>query len=163
MSVQRSLSTSVVVQFASNLDGAILSVEVDGRPTGYNGGNTSFRPGDSPAFLVHKSPIVNILQILTTQGLVQYIGEEEDTVEEWVACAMEKEVRTKYPISAINSIVRSYGDPVTGYAMSNGVLRFPTPRLVSFLLSYKKKSLVYRITGSLGEAPVIVYVVGEAR
>ena len=37
---------------SSSVPGAHLSAEVDSRPTGLNGGKTSFQPGDSCWFLV---------------------------------------------------------------------------------------------------------------
>lgn len=161
MSAGKGLSTSLVVNFASNLDSAVLSVEVDSRPDGYNGGATSFRPGDSPAFLIHKTPEVVIREIRVTQGSVQYLGSSIDTEEEWLALAMEKSIKPKYPINTVIGIDKSYGDAVTGYSVSRGMLVFPTSRLSSFHLNYTKKAEAYRVTGTLGDAPIIVFVLGD--
>lgn len=59
------VTVSLVASF-DNSNGGQLSAEFDARPTGFNKGVTSFKPGDSPAFLVYKSSDVEIETIKTS-------------------------------------------------------------------------------------------------
>ena len=59
------VTTTLVVQFADP-GGGILTAEVDNRPDGFNGDKTSFAPGDSPIFLLFKTPDVTVDAIIST-------------------------------------------------------------------------------------------------
>ncbi len=156
-----SLTTSLVVEFASNLDSSVLTVEADGRPLGYNNGNTSFRAGDSPAFLIYKTPDVSVLSIEVTQGLVQYIGSGLTLETEWLSCVKKKAVRAQYPIYSGLSFLITHGDSLGGYSVVGDTISFSATKLAVMKVQYYVQYFAYRLTGSLGDAPILVYVVGE--
>lgn len=158
-----SLNASISVEFASNLDRAVLQVEVDSRADGLNKGKTTFYPGDSPAFLVFKTQDVSLEKILTTQGYVQSVGSGSFTVEEWVTCAMSRTVNLTRPASGGVSILEYYGDLPKISSVYGATLTFAEKVLTSMKVSYTTQYQGYRVTGSLGDAPVIVYVQGVAK
>ena len=157
----KSVTTSLTIGFSSNLDKSVLSLEVDSRPTGYNNGKTSFFAGDSPAFLLYKSPAVALQVLRATQGLIQHIGTVTMVEDEWLECPMASSVNTGKPVDSGMTILGSYGDATTGYSVQESGIYFPTKRLVVLHVQYTTKATAYRITGTLGDAPIIVYALGS--
>ena len=91
------LSTTIVV----NVDPSIgLVVEVDSREDGYNSGDTSFVARDEPAFLVYKTPYVDIddLVIVTSltspHGIVSEIARSEYIEQEEIVVFAQNAVQT---------------------------------------------------------------------
>lgn len=158
-----SLKSSLSVEFSSNLDRAVLQVEVDSRSDGLNKGKTTFYPGDSPGFLVFKTPEVSIEKMLTTQGFVQGAGGGSYTVEEWITCAMARTANLSKPAAGGVSILEAYGDAPVVSDVYGTTVTFEKKILASIKVSYSVQFQGYRVTGSLGDAPVLVYVQGQAK
>lgn len=97
------ITTSLVIDFKTDDDTGILKAEIDSREGGYNDGITSFIPGDSPVFLVYKSPDVTIEGITASSGTVSLIasGSHSNSIDdsEYLTFANEREATPKYPIS----------------------------------------------------------------
>lgn len=83
------VTANITVSFGdSAADGANghLSAEIDGRPTGLNGGKTSFAPGDKAHFLVYKSSNVTYDTPIASAGTIAAGGkgitvEKEDDIQ----------------------------------------------------------------------------------
>lgn len=153
------LTSSVTVSFKTDIDG-LLVMEVDDRPDGLNAGDTTFYPGDSPGFLVYKSAAVDIYNLRATEGAIATAGVGSRVVTEWLTCAMEKQARTKYPVSSGLSIITAKGDSIAGYSVTEEGLTFPTKVLAVVEVQYTAIFSAYRLTGASGEAPVIVFAAG---
>jgi hypothetical protein len=74
------VTTSIVVNF-DNSSGGQLSAEIDARPTGYNGGRTSFVAGDAPVILIFASSDVSIDEVLASAGVPGAVVGGVGTVE----------------------------------------------------------------------------------
>ena len=158
----KSVNASTVVTFSTNLSGDIV-LEVDDRLQGLNKGNTDFRPGDSPGFLLFKTQNVSIVELLTTQGVIQTVGSDSMVIEEWVSIVREVTTNLKYPASSGSlSITQTYGDGGAGAAAQGTTLTFPTPRLATYKVRYTTSFLMYRVTGSFSGdgAPILIYAGG---
>lgn len=102
-----SITASLVVQFgagSSDRDGH-LSAEIDDRPTGLNGGDTSFSPGDTAWFLVFKSSGVTLGQLKSSAGTVSYSGSSINvTREEDVSFLDSNDANLQVPALSISSV-----------------------------------------------------------
>lgn len=70
------VTTTLVVNFNGGGVGAqsVLTAEIDSRTNGFNGGKTSFGPGDSPVFLVFKTSDVTLTSVVPSTGVIQNVG-----------------------------------------------------------------------------------------
>lgn len=155
-----SVNASLQLEFSSNIEG-YLSVEIDTRDSGYNSGKTSFKKGDSPVFLVFKSPGVVIRDIKTTQGYVQDLGSGYFSVDEWLTCSMGTSLNASKPISRSLNVKATAGDPMGSYSVSGKDIVFIDPKLLVARITYESEFTAYKVTGDLGEFPVLVHVTGE--
>lgn len=92
------ITTSLVVEFSSGGSNRMLKAEIDDRETGYNAGNTSFVPGDAPAFLLFKSRDVTVDRMLVTSGSLVALAPGVKEVTEVLTFTDSKEVSPSYPI-----------------------------------------------------------------
>jgi hypothetical protein len=68
------LTTHIVVQFADSSDTVNAQVEVDDREFGFNGGKTTFYPGDSPALLLFMPSGYIVDSVYTSAGTVSSLA-----------------------------------------------------------------------------------------
>ena len=100
MANENSITTSIVVDFDPGDGEGVLTAEVDSRQDGYNDGETSFRPGDSPAFLVYKSSNVTVTDMIVSYGSIDGLGSGTSQEVENLSFAMEREVSPGKPITS---------------------------------------------------------------
>jgi len=110
------VTATLTVNFGSDSASASggLLLEVDDRANGLNGGNTSFRPGDSVAYLLYKSDGVTVTDHLVTAGGRSSVGGGSRQVSEILQFADSKEASLRYPAAGavtFSWIGRSGGDP----------------------------------------------------
>lgn len=107
-----------------------LSAEIDTRPTGLNGGNSSFDPGTNVAILIYKTDNVAITQTDCSAGSLSMGEQETVTIAEDVTFMDEQETSLPVPATSTPSIEwfgRSLGaitlksDKMTLRAESKGV------------------------------------------
>lgn len=107
-----------------------LSAEIDTRPTGLNGGNSSFDPGTNVAILIYKTDNVTITQTDCSAGSLAMDGQETVTITEDVTFMDEQETSLPVPATSTPGIEwfgRSLGaialksDKITLRAESKGV------------------------------------------
>lgn len=161
------ITTSLVIDFDAGEEGGILTAEIDDRTDGYNTGNTSFVPGDSPAFLVYKTTNVVIDGIDQSEGAVNIIAAGSIDVEEYLTFANEREASPSKPISSAFSSkwVGRDGGIVT---QTESKITVPTPTVAALKITYKSNFTAYRLTGVPleldGETsfPIIIYIAGTS-
>ena len=86
-----------------------IQIELDARPDGFNGGKTTFAPGDTAYFLVWHDPRITILAVMASVGILQegmpstgsrnFVAAKEQI--QFANCAS---ARLKYPALAIESV-----------------------------------------------------------
>ena len=75
MAAKNKVTATLNISFSdSSASGGALSLEVDDRPDGLNGGNTSFKPGDEVGFLRFKADFIKIDTQEATVGAIQPSG-----------------------------------------------------------------------------------------
>lgn len=95
------VTTSLVVSFTrSGNGGGILSAEIDSRQDGFNSGNTSFAPGNQPAFLIFKSSDVEIDEITPSAGEISDLGTGTMSVTEIIKFANVAEATLSKPVAS---------------------------------------------------------------
>lgn len=99
------ITTSFTISFGSGGGGgAVLKAEVDDRPDGSNGGNTSFIPGDNVGWLLFKTTLGQ--QEVTITGMKSSIGSIEG------GAASSKEI--KETLTFANDTAATLGYPISG-------------------------------------------------
>ena len=139
------VTTSLVVQFGSDTDAAsyTLTAELDSRPDGLNGGNTSFVGGDSPFFLVYKSDDL-ALSFITTQGGIRSSGTVTTEVTQWVTFTNSKSVRLSKPPLGSVSLEHFGGD--TGANVVGEDVVLSEPGVAVYKATYDSKAYAYQMT-----------------
>lgn len=75
MAAKNKVTATLNISFSdSSAGGGALSLEIDDRPDGLNGGNTSFKPGDEVGFLRFKADFITIDTQEATVGSIQSSG-----------------------------------------------------------------------------------------
>lgn len=93
------VTTSLVVDFGQTGDAkGVLKAEIDDRPTGLNGGETSFTPGQTVGYMVAKSSNVAINAHIASYGSPVAAGSYSFTHEEIVIFTGENTTSPEYPI-----------------------------------------------------------------
>lgn len=154
------LKASVVVRFDREDEG-FLTVELDGRDDGHNNGETEFFVGDSPVFLVRKSPNV-VFEPLSSSGSISTLPEENETVtDEYVQFADSRaEPLSKYPLNGnLLSIEQLSGIPSV-FTFQNGSLVSSNRILGVVKVSYLTEVTPIQLNNVTEEIPVIVLVTG---
>ena len=158
------ITTTLVISFADpSASGQYhLSAEVDGRPTGFNKGVTSFIFGDSPAFLVYYSPGVSIT-LESSTGSVSGCGTATIEVVEFIQFANTREASLAKPPSGGVSFT-SMGGGGSPTVSGMGVY-LSTPDVAVFRATYNTIGHGYRLSGvsqpnGVPELPVLIYIEG---
>lgn len=161
------VTASLVVQFRNEAAG-MLQAEIDSRPGGYNGGRTSFQPGDSPAFLVYRSANVGIYDIEVSAGNIVELAPVLVDVVDYLTFAKSDEATLSHPYYASMTakwLGNSLGSPVlTG----DTKLRVPAPGVGVLKVAYKAYALAFRFSGlpsvlnGESEYQVLAVITGEA-
>lgn len=169
------ITTSIVIDFKSSSEGdALLTAEVDGYPEvdgGLNKGETSFKPGDQPAYLVFYSSNVSILDHVTSlSGGAGYLslGTRLVDVEEFVTFANEKEVSLSKPAASSVSVTW-YGTNLGSVTLNDSKtkLQVASEGVAVAKVSYKATAHQFRLTGNAGipsgtkEYQILVYIAGQ--
>ena len=161
----QTITTSLVVNFEPGDGGGILTAQIDDRETGFNLGETSFRPGDSPAFLVYKSSNVTISDTVVSYGSLTDLGGGSSAETELLSFEMTREVSPSKPISS-NFASKWLGND--GGIVTNTETNILVPDKVVAVLKadYTANFNAYRISGVPttldGETTfnIIVYIAG---
>lgn len=169
-----SIVASLVIEFndpSSGDDGFSMTAELDSREEGYNAGNTQFVAGDSPAFLVYKSPEITINSIRTTidlvGGSVLYQGSGIENIVEFLKFAEEARANLRRPPFGAVTLEYASGDVRTP-SNRGGIVTLSASGLSVFKATYATQFLAYKLIGApsslLGELdfPVIVYIKGSS-
>jgi len=160
------ITTSLVVQFGSEGDAQYhLSAEIDSREDGFNGGETSFIPGDSPIFLVYKSDELSLTLESSTGGTQSYASGTIEQ-EEWLIFANEKTRSLNKPPAG--NVTLKYYAGVNGASVVGDQITLPTKGLAVYRATYDAKFLAYKMTNiptTLNGAtsfPVVIVITGTA-
>jgi len=161
----KTVSTSLVVDFQSDVGDGVLKAEFDDREDGYNNGITSFNPGDNPAFLVFASSNVETVtsssdHIESSEGSISYLGSGTIEKEQFLQYADEKEQSLDYPASgSVSTSVRGNISPnapgetkITLAEAGTGVIK----------ATYNTSFRAFRLNGAQGDYPVVISIKSEA-
>ena len=78
MAAKNKVTATLNISFSdSSAGGGALSLEIDDRPDGLNGGNTSFKPGDEVGFLRFKAEFIKIEKQETTAGVINRLQDKD--------------------------------------------------------------------------------------
>lgn len=152
--------TSLTISFSSNLGGNTLQLEVDSRVDGHNSGRTQFYPGDTVYLLEYKTNDVSIQDRFCTDGGVVALGTGLMEITEFVSIAGSKTGNTSKPIASGLSITRSWGRPVSLASYQGTTLTLVAETVAVLEVRYTTTYTLLRLSGSSGDAPVLVYVMG---
>lgn len=94
------ITAHLVVQFAEEDNNVSAQVEIDDREYGFNGGKTTFYPGDSPAMLLFVPTGYVVDSIYTSAGAVSFIADTVKQIEQDFVFANEDTASLSYPMSA---------------------------------------------------------------
>lgn len=161
------VTTSIVVQFGSeeDADKYILKAEIDSREDGYNKGNTSFQPGDSPYILVYKSPELSLSFEVST-GNLSSRGNEPVEQSEYPVFANVQTVDLAYPPTGSVNLKHLAGK--TGATVSGSTISLPEPDIAVYKADYDATAYVYQLVGIPTELkgetsfPVVIFITGTS-
>ena len=156
------ITTTLVINFSAGDTGGILLAEVDDRPDGFNAGDTNFRPGSSPAFLLYKSSNVTIQQMVVTEGSLSALGSVTVEKSEDLQFAMEDTADFRYPYASglVTDLIAPSGFSIS--ASTGNTAKLNTKGVAIARVRYKTVAQAYRIVGASGNLPVLVYISGVA-
>jgi hypothetical protein len=166
------LTTHIVVQFADSSDTVNAQVEVDDREFGFNGGKTTFYPGDSPALLLFMPSGYIVDSVYTSAGTVSLLGDTTKVIEGDYVFANEDTASLSYPYTA-NLVYSWMGTGLGALGVSEYELRLPArpvdpvthlpvpPYRVGIArATYESNAKAYRLSAvPLNVSQVIVYFV----
>lgn len=167
------VTASLVVNFAEETGGGGggLTLEIDDREDGLNGGDTSFRPGDTVYYLLYVADRVTVDQHVATAGSRAEAGSGVRQVEEVVQFAGSKEGSLRYPATSavtmewIGQAHRTDGQSgaVTRQVIDQQSVRLSAPVAGLLKCSYGAAFTAHRLSGVPTEIEqVLVFVAGEA-
>lgn len=160
------ITTSIVVNFGQG-DQGILQAEIDNRPTGYNSGDTSFAPGEEPAFLIFKTSNVILNSITPSVGSIQGLSSTVNiTKDEFITFEDSKTATTAYPVTG-NFTSTWIGRSLGAVTVTNQKdISVATKGVAVLKVTYTSQAIAKRLTGvptTLGgetSFPVVIYIVG---
>lgn len=99
------VTATLVVNFDDGRQGdAFLQLEIDSREDGFNGGKTTFGPGEQPVYLQFKTTGITVLERLVSAGLIQplnlLVPDNELLVEEFLIFPRERVQTLSKPIDS---------------------------------------------------------------
>lgn len=157
------ITATIKVDFDDGSDSDGLSAEIDGREDGYNGGKTSFQPGDDVVYLTFLDPGVSIAEQISTLGSIAKIESRSMPVEDEVSFANSRTATLKYPVT--DSLVVQWMGLNPGPAALQGsrTLSLPDDGIGVAKVTYNTMFTAYRVTnipGSVnGETSFTVLIV----
>ena len=154
------VSTSLTLTFASNLPAESLSLAIDSRKDGYNGGGTTFYPGDSPVLLEYRSSAVQIERRYATDGALSVLGTGSHYVEEFITVANTNVANLSKPYTGGFSVLGQWGQGVTVKSVEASSLTLTSKKIAVLKVKYLTTFTALRLSGAAGDAPVLVYVAG---
>lgn len=98
MASNRLLTAHIVVEFSEGDGGEGAFVEVDDRPDGFNGGNTSFSPGQPVYLLLFKPTGYSVLYREASSGSLSKVADGTKLVEETMPFPNEDGASLRYPM-----------------------------------------------------------------
>lgn len=78
-------------------DSAQIKIEIDGREDGLNEGITTFRPGDSPGYLIFLPAGMTIVEHDVSAGVISSQGTGSFAVNDFATFANSREASLSYP------------------------------------------------------------------
>lgn len=160
------ITTSIVVNFDPGDAGGMLIAEVDGREDGYNNGETSFRPGDSPTFLIYASSNVTVDAIETSCGYTTNLGGGQSDESELLSFASAREAKPGKPISA-EAIGKWLGVQGGAFTLGETNVTIPDKAVAVLKVDYKSSFVAHKLEGIPTELDgettfdVVIYVSGS--
>lgn len=158
------VTASIVINFADR-DTGILTAEVDDRPSsegGYNGGETTFYPGDSPVFLRYASSNVTVTVMDTSDGTLTSLGTVVVQKTEILQFANKREATLSYPLYSGFTVVRSSpGAPAVSVDANTNIVSLASVDTAVVQVTYLSRADAIRVSGATGDLPVVVYIEGR--
>lgn len=163
---EKRVTATLVIDFSrqtAEAEGNLI-LEIDDRdpPQGLNGGNTDFRPGDSPAYLLYRAANVTLLEHATTAGAIAQSGGGSRLIEETLTFSDSREASLRYPVAGAfssNWIGRNGG--TVSLHNQNAVL-IPMVTFGILKVTYLASFTAYRLTNvPLGIDQVLIWAIGR--
>jgi hypothetical protein len=162
------ITTTLVISFADPAQAAAkdyhLSAEIDSRTDGFNKGVTSFLIGDSPVYLLYKSPQVSISQ-MTTAGSVSLMSSGVMIkMVETITFAKTREASISKPASGSVTWLKVGGDS-GNFTVSGTKVTTTVPILSVYQATYYASADAYKLSGvsavpGVPNVSVIVFIEG---
>lgn len=142
------VTATLVVDFNVGDSGGKLIAEIDARPDGFNGGKTSFAPGEQPVYLIFKSAEVVIDSQTPSAGSIAALAPLTGlfAMEEILDFADATEATLQKPVySGLTAkwLGNSLGTPVL---VGDSKLVAPTKGVGVLKVNYNAQFLAYRLT-----------------
>jgi len=166
------VTTTLVVNFqvGGSGSGSVLTAEVDGRSDGFNGGKTTFGPGDSPVFLIFKTTNVTITSVTVSAGVVTPLGQGNFFVEQDLQFSNQDNVSLTKPINGSFQTQKWLGNDLgaltligeTSVKAADAGGNNPGVNRVtynSFYRAYRISNVPFPLNGET-EFPVLAYIQG---
>ncbi len=162
MAVTATLNVSFTTQDGSGEDQLPLILEIDSREDGLNGGSTTFRPGDTVYYLLHKAASLSITEHSSTEGSISSAGSGTRQETEDLTFANAKEASVRYPVSSIASMTWLGVSPGTASLVNDNTITIPSPGFGLLRVVYNANYNAY----SLSSVPttidqVLIWAKGE--
>lgn len=157
------VTTTIVVQFNSDTGG--LSAEIDSRPTGLNGGKTSFAPGDTAFFLVFPTGDAVIDQVVASAGGVSSAGAGTYPVREVLTFANSREASLSKSYAG-GGTVQWFGNNLGTITFNGSKATVPVAGVGVALVTYNASYTAYGLNApsqinGLTNFEILVVVIGH--
>lgn len=127
MAVTATLNVTFTADDGSGANQLPLILEIDSREDGLNGGSTSFRPGDTVYYLLHKAASLSIIEHSATEGSISSAGGGTRRETETLTFSDAKEASVRYPVSSIVSMSWLGTSPGTASLVDDTTITIPSP------------------------------------
>jgi hypothetical protein len=155
------VTTSIVINFSSTT-GSILKAEIDDRTIaegGYNGGSTSFAPGDEPTFLLYKSSNVTVGTKLVSEGYLSTLSNPSVRKVEQLQFANVKSAELAYPYVG-GFLVRRTSPGMPAVSLVGNTVSLASPGVGIVEVEYLTVAEAIKVRAASGSLPVVVYIEG---
>ena len=156
------ITPTLVINFTEDDKGTLIA-EVDDRQSsdgGYNDGDTRFRPGDNPVFLLFHSSNVAVALKLASDGALSTIAYPVVRKKEQLQYANAKSAELRYPYHSGFQVMRRSPSMASNPTLSSGTVSFGTPQVGIVEVEYYSRAEAIRLSGAAGDLPVVVYIEG---
>ena len=163
------ITTTLVISFTDPAQAAaanaFLSAEVDSRVDGLNLGVTNFLIGDSPGFLVYKSPNVTLKQPECTSGSANSAGSFNVEQTEIITFAKTNVATLSKPAVGNSVAWTLIGGQSATLTVNGNIVTASAPILAVYQAKYQAAAIGYRLAGvtavgGIPETAVIVWLEG---